>query len=184
MDGRQRLAFAAAFANTRIDSLRKGERIDIAEDIEVFLGIRKDKSAPKGEGILIKDLGGIVPIPDKTRPITEADIKRLQTWTRAILKGYFEGRTGVADFDITGKISILTIKGHSMMQVRATPHELWKDILILLLHTSEHAAKLRKCPEDGKYFLKVRRQLYCSRQCVDRVNKRAKRPSKTGRAKK
>lgn len=183
MDARERLAFAAALANMRIDSLRKGQRIDIAEDIEVFLGFGGE---PKGQATPIKDLGGIVPIPDKRRPVTEAeaDIKFFQSATRKILKGYFESQTGVADFVITGEITILTIKGHSMMQVRAAPHELWKDILVLLLHTSEHAAKLRKCPEDGKYFMKVRRQLYCSRQCVDRVNKRAQRsPRPKGRKK-
>ena len=32
--------------------------------------------------------------------------------------------------------------------------------------------KIRRCPECSDLFLKIRKQKYCSRTCVNRVNKR------------
>ena len=46
---------------------------------------------------------------------------------------------------------------------------------IVLLLASAEAPPIGMCPEDKKLFVRVRRQQYCSRQCVNRVNMRAHR---------
>jgi endogenous inhibitor of DNA gyrase (YacG/DUF329 family) len=44
--------------------------------------------------------------------------------------------------------------------------------LLYLLARHGHES-IRPCPECGRLFWRVRRQLYCSRTCVNRVNMRA-----------
>jgi hypothetical protein len=46
---------------------------------------------------------------------------------------------------------------------------------VLLLTQGESRAPIAMCPEDGRLFVRSRRQRYCSRRCVTRVNARTHR---------
>jgi predicted RNA-binding Zn ribbon-like protein len=48
-----------------------------------------------------------------------------------------------------------------------------KAALLLLDRPGPDVKRLRLCPECGNVFLRVRKQLYCTRRCVNRANMRA-----------
>lgn len=54
---------------------------------------------------------------------------------------------------------------------------------LLDLLASEPTNRLKRCPECQKMFVRVRKQLYCSRKCVNRVNARTWRQTPEGRTK-
>ena len=62
--------------------------------------------------------------------------------------------------------------------------EVFRMLLALLLTTSKVGPNVRRCPECGQFFVRVRRQIYCRDQCTDRATWRNYPEEKKRRARK
>lgn len=117
---------------------------------------------------------------------SEADFAfaALQADVRKLLAGV--GHQGVAHRGVTTKVletipvefrfAVHSIpSGNALLSIRGSTRDV--TIMRLSFLAILHDETIRRCPEPqcGRLFYRVRRQLYCSRQCVARANKRAER---------
>jgi hypothetical protein len=183
---RDRLEFALRFAQLDLGTLREGDRLNLRDDLEAFLGWG-DKAAPG----TLADRGGIVAfplLPPLPKDLPDAAMKALQAEVRSLLGGVADYHTNARatpegpltgsfhPFPVNVRYSVVPLPrakvSGAILQVKGATRDCTLLVLIHLL-TRENTAMIRRCPEDQRLFYRVRRQVYCSRSCVNRVNKRA-----------
>jgi len=155
-----RLQFALAFAELELDTLREGDWLNLRDDMRTFAWL--------GEGEqTLEDLGGVITFPvDRPLPqdLTKDNIRALQ---REAKNCFFS----IATFQRPLRFHYLR-DGSRDGGVLAYMGNAPDMFLIRLVHLLGTADRIRTCPECNKLFLKIRKQKYCSRTCVNKANQR------------
>ena len=100
----------------------------------------------------------------------EAEVRPIHAELRKVVRQYAAGGT-VGTVEITAQIAAF-----SSGELLATGDT--RDVALLMavmLLVRSDRASIAICPEDERLFVKVRRQQFCSRRCVNRANVRAYR---------
>lgn len=182
---RERLDFAFRFANQDLDHMRPGDLLNLREDLGNFhwgLG---------GEATSLAERGGISATlidPPFPQDFSVDDFKRLQADITSLLRAVSLGgrralgpgdkprSSSVPTFTLTARYMIVPLPGLSFIGAQGGTHDITLLMLIHLL-TRDHPSRFRTCPDPdcGRLFYRVRRQLFCSKRCVARANKREER---------
>jgi len=106
--------------------------------------------------------GESLPPSERVRVRQIGELRAMQDVAREQLERASAGRPPFAT--MKGEI---TIDG-DQTRFRGSPVETFGMTLVWLL-SGPAGARVRKCPECGRFFLRVRRQIYCSDRCTDRA---------------
>jgi hypothetical protein len=115
------------------------------------------------------DPQGLRAVEDELRPIV-TDLQR-------IVRQYAAGKTGWTQITVNVGATARGLLAHGDT----------RDVAILaavMLLTKPDRPPIAICPEDERLFVRVRRQQYCSRRCVNRANARDRREKMLEKAKK
>jgi hypothetical protein len=168
---KQQLAFLVKFANADLSSLSGRQLSEWQKDLIGFFGTDITKIS---QGSI-----NFVPTDPELQKYPHKKFATLQAEFKAILHA-IDGRRmtdggSVSPF-IDIKLSYLFLSvgnGPDFLIADGSARDLFLQAAISLLLDRRRSARIRLCPEcKQKYFLRIRRQLYCSRLCVDRVNHR------------
>ena len=162
----ERLRFALEFSQMDLDVLREGDWLNLRDDLRAFVWL--------GAGEHTRDdLAGVVTVPlAKPLPqdMTEPDFRALQreAWS-------FFG--GVVTIQGPLQVCYLQEGSRGVLHFMGSAPDMFLIRLAYLLD-QQTTDRILKCPECEKRFLKIRKQKYCSRACVNRANKRSWRERK------
>ena len=169
-----RLRFAIDFAETNLDHFRAWEWSKLRADIEGFLYGVKGQPMPQF-GALVISQALEPPFP---ADCPEDKLRELQSDVRSFLRGIAPGpgieSEGGPPFTISQEWQPMLMGGqHLVLRASASLRDAVLFLLALLL-AHNGLQNMRRCPATGcgRLFWKVRRQLYCSRTCVNRENMR------------
>jgi len=167
MDAAEQLKFIVDFANMDLQATREGDWINLQEDFSRFHPAIT-RQEPGHTGLFVF-------VPEKNvelKKYPKLKFVPLQNELKAILFAKFPP---AEKFRMTDeiKITIRYVYGSKNINLAFGEHrDLFLQRTMDLLENSEISSKIRQCPECEKFFLRVRRQLYCSAPCVDKANKR------------
>jgi hypothetical protein len=187
----ERLAFAVGFAQMDLSRLRPGDWLNLREDVTAFLGLTPESMTP------LASLGGISVgvYPPYPQELTEEQFEFLRIRTYDLLVSKMEN---IAMAQVgeppTENDSVPFPGGNIMFMVRPYAPE-WRAVpefrgltsdmfllILTLLLGQQPPDRIRRCPECQKLFLRIRKQGYCGRTCVNRVNKRTWREAQEMKA--
>lgn len=94
-----------------------------------------------------------------------AQLATIQQAARDLLKEH--AATGRVQVTAEGRI---TIDGPDVEIFSGAPLDTFRLRLAWLLIHTEPGRRIRKCPECGRFFIRIRRQLYCRDSCTDAAN--------------
>jgi len=169
----ERLEFAVRFAGLDLDSLRKGDWLNLQDDVRAFLEAKGNK---------LNDIGGIVTVPEATNEDYSEDALRklkgdvfdilvvqAQPWAR---------RDPPVPFTMPSKTKIpvtveyqTTALKHGMIWVQGAVRDCFLTKLVILISLLG-PDRVQSCPSCGKIIYKKGRKTYCSRKCANRANAR------------
>jgi hypothetical protein len=179
---RHRLEFVIRLANADLDKQRSGDWMNLRDDLLTFLGL--------GERSLGMTAGPIqvVPLdPPFAHEYPEDDFRRLQGDVRKLLAGLADSHSPPGHLDVGATTYTITPVFVERLHLYATRLPIGggfpaakadvrgSALLLLWVLLAQDSESVRRCTECGLFFYRVRRQLYCSKKCVNRVNKRAVR---------
>src|SRR5262245_46909462 len=185
---RDRLEFAIRFAEMDLQTLRPGDWMNLSDDLGAFHG----RDVPGG--VTLKDLGGFIARPTDG-PLSEERFQGLQREVQSLLRALVAVRSFLRDLLASDKpaandepvspplppipvmaeyIVTAGIKAGGTLYVEGRTRDV---TLLRLMHllTGGGIDAVFVCPECDRLFYRVRRQLFCSKKCVNRANKRAAR---------
>ena len=168
-----RIRFAVTFAQHDLDQYRAGDWLNLRDDLKAFLGYGphavKGTLGDRGGGIIATPLE-----PPLPQDMSEADLKALQAEVRSLLgpladyQALDRGRTGpIAGVFHTFPINVRYGFPGRIITAQGRTRDVTLLVLIHLLSRGD-VSLIRRCPEDGRLFYRIRRQEYCSRACVNR----------------
>jgi hypothetical protein len=176
--------FLAKFAYQDLSAMREGDWLNLRADMEAF--------AQQGSGGLELHPEAPLALPPEDKPQLRK-LGSLQTCLRELLQPVAVSQSRIEPASPASKIFKESASGsfNSSREVgigvssrgRAAPslflageylHLFYVKAALLLYVTKEPSVKrLRLCTECHRVFLRVRKQIYCSRRCVNRANMRA-----------
>ncbi len=169
------LRFSVRFAEMNLGNLRPGDWMNLRQEfLELFM-------AGWGQaGFDPEPTGGFVPISPGMKNISESEFRELQRETKKLFIAAIQGQEGDPgdQFELSFQATISLVPPHKPVFMLGDSGSVF---LALLMFVLSQTTKLRLglCPEDGKLFYRVRRQIYCSRVCTQRATKREWRRKKT-----
>jgi len=171
-----RLRFAIAFAEeTNLDHFRHAWEWDkLRSELGTFLHGSPDEPMPHFGGLVVSEQLS----PPFLHDYPEDKFRELQSDIRCLLRGIAPAQgdevSGPPLFTTKQEWTALRLGGHVVLQAFAPVRDAVLFLLMLLLAVNG-LQNVRRCPAKGcgRVFWKVRRQLYCSRTCVNRENMRA-----------
>lgn len=193
----ERLAFAVAFAQMDLSQFRPGDWLNLRGDLTSFLGLTPGSVTP------LASLGGIEAVIADPHPQewAEKDFEKLQKTTYGLLVSKAEDiemaqirepstekgpRTENDSRPFSGGNLLFVVAPRSpgrpaFPTFYGSASNMFFLILALLLG-QQPSDRIRRCPECQRLFLRIRKQEYCSRMCVNRVNKRTWREAQEKKA--
>ena len=157
-----KIRFAVTLVGTDLSSLRPGDWMNLEDDLHIFL--------------FDDECGGLVAAP-LSKPLpkncTEEDFRVLQNNFNTV----FDNSNATLPLHFDAGFILMTISNNNVLQVIAPTQKAAMLILVTLM-SGEPADRVLRCPECNKYFYRVRKQVYCSRTCVNRVTVREWRQAK------
>jgi hypothetical protein len=168
----ERLKFVVNFAGMDLDRLRDGDWLNLREDLQTFVSIDQfmlEGPSPRDEEYTADEIRALQ--RELQQVLGDLVAKRepsgnhwpLTQYTKLIdLKDL---ALGVTPLDPLG------MPGHNMLRAQAPARNVFFLHLFLLL-CQEPTGRILRCPECGTIFYRVRGQRYCTRRCVNRVNRR------------
>jgi hypothetical protein len=186
-DATDPVAFLVRFANADLGQYREGDWLNLQDDLEAF-----GRSELAGCSFCATD-------EQMSRAgVDRKAFRSLQNDLREILRPIAVSQSVIDPRSRFGKVlaqhsdlssssssysrdigqTFLTIDVNAgktpRLEVSAKYRELIfvKAALLLLVVSSPEQARLRVCPECGAMFLRIRKQVYCGRRCVNRANMR------------
>jgi hypothetical protein len=183
--------------------MRPGDVLNLRDELAEFLGLRElrkalDATRPNPRWSMTEKIARALvsaDVPDKVFAYPERpdavdtcstdELNAIATeFQKALVvttMGEFAGRVkSFTSFQF--RKSIFSPIGNRILVVTGPLLEVACATLCFLLR-SETAQRLRRCPECDTLFFRVRKQLYCSRHCVNAANMRAWRKTSRGRRK-
>jgi hypothetical protein len=172
----ERIRFVIRFASTDLEQLRPGDWLNLRDDLQAFLALDQ------------------VVIVEGPRPqdYTADDFRALQVEVREFLSGLVQARKPSGHWPLAHHSKFITFQhlayyvtpldaighpGRTRLGVQGSTRDAFWSVFIFLLW-DEGIERLMACPECGTIFYRNRKQRYCTRRCVDRVNQRSFRASK------
>ena len=166
------LAFAVQFAGMDLDHLRPGDWLNLRDDFSKFLAFH----SVEGPGY---------------RDCPEDDFRAIQrdlnTLLRDVVTSRDTHRLSPTFVPIHVRISLFCMpaQGPFPEQTMRQACGPMRDLFILrvrdLLLQAPTLEPIRQCPECERIFLRVRKQEYCSRACVNRASVRRWRQTEAGK---
>jgi len=206
---RKRLVFVVRFVAADIDRLSDVELVTLRRELAWFIGedaVYKALYAP-GPARMLPNMrrlleslrsparlhGIVLDLPDgrTALELSREDLHRLQGAASALLNGWADFNDAVSDksgksvpkdvteFGLTNA-RFLLLPGCIVVTTKDVEGAFALKLAMVL--ASPGASRVRRCPECRSFYVRVRRQEYCGRRCVNRANMRAWR--KTERARK
>jgi hypothetical protein len=183
-----RLRFAVRFAEERLDHYRPGDWLNLRDDLSGFFG-----TLLVGGVRILLEVGSLMAA---AKDLPEAKIREVQAQVAVFLKSLATEKVGEMTFTIDGVPAKGTARWWTTRDVTMTvkwTFERWPTVttatlreamlLRLIFLVARHGQEdIKACPECGRLFWRVRRQLYCSRTCVNRVNMRTWKATRKGKA--
>lgn len=162
-----RVRFAVRFASGNVSGLRPRALNTLRTELAAFLGTtKKGADAPGGFGIRIVNVR-----PPYPWEYTKAQLFELQEDTRRLLEDTVDGRglgsTTISD-DQALVVGVATVSGKQRGSVGGSVRASFLLTLWLLL-LGKNLPPVKKCPECGQLFVRVRRQKYCRDACTDKA---------------
>jgi uncharacterized C2H2 Zn-finger protein len=192
------LRFAVGFATMKLDQLREGDWLNLREDLTRFATLR---GRPKEEADEDAQVFGVAawPLPGHTITVTfnHDTIRALQEDVHHFLHYSLEIQ---AYDDALQRGEDIKPPARTLPEIRVIPWLDWpkgptqdaalfvhgdlRDLFLLRLVflLQRDASHIRRCPECGSIFYRVRKQEYCTRRCTNRANMRAWRQGPNGKA--
>jgi hypothetical protein len=168
MNRRQRLDFAVRLANAGLNQATAGELMVLRETFEAWVvhGVRDNA----GIGVAI-----LVPSSARAADYTREQFIELQDDTKRLLAMAVPG-DGPAGVVPAVKVEVeqaLTRidDGRTVLQVFGPARDVYLDMLFRIFGGRE-TDPIRRCPECGNWFVRQRRQKYCTLVCTRKVNNR------------
>jgi hypothetical protein len=174
MNAAEQLKFIVAFANRDLTAMPDRDWTNLQDDVRRFFPMSDNVTA----GCVVFD-----PSKDpECHKFPKLKFQPLQNELRELLVARLEprfedGHEGVAPSPIKLEVTYWYMKmiddvGAGFLVAYGKIRDLFLQRTINLLLDPQASSTIRQCPECNKFFLRIRRQLYCSRKCVDRVNHR------------
>lgn len=186
MDAAERIGFAVRFSRLNLQAMNAHDLKKLRDEaFGRFLGL-----GPHGG--TLQEQGGIVVFPNELSAPgailvwDRGDYKGLQADVRSLLREVIaaKGQPGYVKYvSLRAQWGIVDFKGTPVPCVSGPARDLFLVRLFFLL-VREGIDRLRKCPECGNIFYRVRRQIRCSSACTNRALVRAFREREIKRAKK
>ena len=170
MNTTEQLQFIVDLANKDLANIREGDLINLQDDFERFFEM-SDKERMTPGTIHYNPPKTGQRYPAKNFPAIQTELKTLlrnallPAWTALV-----DGESILKPTDI--KIQRIFIPGGTIVYV-GNHRDLFSLKLGYLLQNPKLLTNVRQCEPCGKFFFRVRRQKYCSRQCTLRTNKKA-----------
>jgi predicted RNA-binding Zn ribbon-like protein len=168
------IAFLVRFANAELEQFREGDWLNLQDDLAAFA----DRTQLSGALNLT-----LMPTDEPRKALgPNVFFDGLQDSVRRLLRTVAESQSAI---DLQGLSSaapesvevVITLDAESGRAPRIVLSGEYLDLLFVkavwLLASDPAGSRLRLCPECEAAFLRIRKQLYCSRRCVNRANKRA-----------
>jgi hypothetical protein len=164
-----RLRFAVAFAGLDLGRLRAGDLLNLKDDLQGFLALEPVSVA------------GVLPYEYSTE-----QLRTLQQEVQQLLRDLVQQRQATGHWplahhttpcrlDVEYHVTPLDgvgMKGRNLIRVRGPIRDVFLFVLIHLLW-QEPTWRVAECPSCHTIFYRDRaNQDYCTRRCVNRVNKR------------
>ncbi len=164
----ERLRWLVGFLGRDLSRLREGEWLDLEDDLKTF-ATGTLPQGPQGS----KDL--VLAEWNPMTPLTREEIHRLQNDLNSGLKSLLE--TGRWDLPkVAAPVFLKRIHTDSTGRTRIVKHyktSLWDSIVLQAIDIFEWGGnRIRACQECHQPFLAIKRQIYCSRQCSQRIRDR------------
>jgi hypothetical protein len=182
---RERVQLMLNFAQNDLEPLRAGDWLNLREDLEIFiLGKRADAQVPWGQPV--SDTARIRTAPLLQPSLDEMTPEAFQA-LQAEVRDFFDSliprdkrfrehtRLGEASVQ-TGPLRVV-FERRGLVTVMGPAREATLLLLGFLLGQLPPDA-LSRCPECEAIFFRTRKQRYCIRRCVNRVNQRTARAKK------
>jgi hypothetical protein len=191
------LRFAIDFASMALNQLREGDWLNLIEDVTRFATLR---GRPKAEAVEDAQVFGVAawPLPGRSITVTfnrntirtlQEDVNQLLHFSLAIQAhddASQRGEEAEPPEDTPPEIHFMPLlfwpKGatqDAVLFAHGDVRDLFLLRLVFLLQ--KDASHIRRCPECGVIFYRVRKQAYCSRRCTNRANMRAWRQGPNGK---
>ena len=192
MTGNERLQFAVAFAARDLNTLTRGGWMVLRENLQEFVTGGLTGTDPKDLGGFVPDAMDDIPsLPDPnagTLVVSDDTIRTLQREVRATLYALLgeappPGEPALPADPAYWRLASLRLTpmrtGSDTIQVlvRGNTRDVFRATLMLLL-ARQPFDKVNRCPECGAIFARVRKQIYCTPKCLNRVNMRTWREQK------
>ena len=184
----ERLQFAVRFATMDLDAARPGDWSNLRDDLTDFFGPSQPTLKPALRKLhkLGKETapdawppgGWITDVLPPASEMTDGELRTLQRDTRQLLEYVSDRhakRTGSQkigpSFQIASHKTPCYVTGGAIAyKITGKPHPLFLDLLFTLLSKAGSVSPVLRCPECDGLFYRIRKQRYCSRQCVSRAN--------------
>jgi hypothetical protein len=167
-----RLRFAIQFAQSDLNRMRRGDLINLKEDMQEFI-------CPAAR-VSFSELRGVMAFVSGNRLIDKLSLDEcmaIQTEMKGILDVWVraqsnpEGGSAAPSVKIEGDEIILGfVPGSRCLTVAGPPSPHLFGIILNFLLWNEPANRILRCPVCEKIFYRNRKQQYCSRTCTNRAN--------------
>jgi hypothetical protein len=154
-----RIRWTVDVAQLELDRLRAGDWLNLRDDVRRYC-----------EGAALAEVD-LPPIPrgDDFRDVAA----RFQRAARALLDDIVATRKGSSTETTAVRLDFRYAVSDSKLVPRISVELV--DLMVLLLVSAfdtEPLDRVRRCPECGRLFARVRRQTHCSRECINRSTSR------------
>jgi len=213
MSVEERLEFAGKFATMDLATLRRGDWLNLRDDLTHFIGASmtsltgptaladlEDRTVPTMiRGLSEKGRAAtmIYADPFTQGKVSEDAIRKIQSETWRILKSvsHVIGTDTEKTFQLPNiRLTVELTPSRTPLGMVLLGGGLHRDVFLfslLFLLATQSVNRLLTCPECSRIFFRKRRQKYCSRDCTNRVsvrrwrekNRAKKRPMKEGKKK-
>jgi hypothetical protein len=176
-----RLRFAVNFAQADLKALRRGDRLNLRDDLFMFA-----HSVPYSSDEDLEVNAGDVFLSRKIalREMSDEQIEKVRGEFLEILDGLSmpKGRSRFATVGPLPRLQFYAGEGEGGATIifasSQDPREVLLYRLMRLLESSANTSRLQICPECRRIYIKVKRQKYCSQRCANRAYIREWRSSK------
>jgi hypothetical protein len=175
--------FLVRLVTADFDRFREGDWLNLREDLKQFLELDilgltfqpldsmpvPDVSGPEGMMELRSTLASLI------YPFAESQSSGVPAAAHSARLKEYAGFQSEYAIPADALFAIKSKQGERPTLKLSADHRaliFLKAAFVLLVANGPEASRVRLCPECGSLFIRVRKQLYCSRKCVNRVNMR------------
>ena len=171
------LFFAVKLVDADFATLSRADWMKLREELDHVLGRDKIHVRSERAGVLV-DPSFSLPRPQQFK---KPEFSSLQRKAKSILEDVVRGQSiGRKQYRPDIGFQTLPDKDRSVLHVQGSVQDVFVYVLLqALTRTSIHP--VRRCAVCGRIFVRVRKQLYCTRRCTNAASTRAYRRTPLGK---